>query len=221
MASSVWASATGRGDLTLRLGPPPPTEASLKLPHWRGSKSSTVLLASGRPHLPWHPRPPPPPPARPVTWRLRTPGASLPAFLGVASSSVTPPPPLAPRILRRGLARIPGDHFAGTEDLTTECFDPYAPDAPATCFAFDEKDLESEEAIWAMYGRWRSFYNVKRDHDDIVRRFVHFKDTARRVHEFNKSGKPYTWGLQIMGDLTPEEVSEFTRPKFSRRKNHQ
>lgn len=65
--------------------------------------------------------------------------------------------------------------------------------------------------MWAMYERWCRFYNVKRDHDDMLRRFVHFKERARRVHEFNKLGKSYTWGLQIFGDITPEEYSKLTR----------
>uniref|UniRef100_A0A0D9XYC3 Cathepsin propeptide inhibitor domain-containing protein n=1 Tax=Leersia perrieri TaxID=77586 RepID=A0A0D9XYC3_9ORYZ len=58
---------------------------------------------------------------------------------------------------------------------------------PATCFAYDENDLESEEAVWALYERWFSFYDVKREHDDMVRRFGFFKDKAHKILEFNKS----------------------------------
>ncbi|OEL22553.1 hypothetical protein BAE44_0016425 [Dichanthelium oligosanthes] len=83
---------------------------------------------------------------------------------------------------------IPGDHSPGPEEFTPDIFDPYSPDDPATCFAYEGKDLESEETMWAMYERWCSFYDVKRDHDDMVRRFGYFKDRARRIHEFNKSG---------------------------------
>ncbi|WVZ72146.1 hypothetical protein U9M48_020655 [Paspalum notatum var. saurae] len=143
------------------------------------------------------------------------------------SSPLAPP---GPRILRCGLATIPGDHRPGSEQVSPDCidpeaakhfslicFDPEAPDDPATCFIYDEKDLESDETMWALYERWRSFYEVKRDHDDMVRRFRYFKDAARSIHEFNKSGKPYTWGLQIFDDQTPEEKAARYKPRFSRR----
>uniref|UniRef100_A0A0D3HTB2 Cathepsin propeptide inhibitor domain-containing protein n=1 Tax=Oryza barthii TaxID=65489 RepID=A0A0D3HTB2_9ORYZ len=87
---------------------------------------------------------------------------------------------------------------------------------PATCFAYDEKDLESEEAVWALYQRWCSFHDIERDRDDMVRRFVYFKDRAHKIIEFNKSGKSNTWGLNIFGDMTPEEQSELERPQLLR-----
>ncbi|CAL5092913.1 unnamed protein product [Urochloa decumbens] len=124
-----------------------------------------------------------------------------------------------PRILRRGLAMIPGEPSPGPEEFTPDMFDPYA-DNPE-CFDYDEKDLESEETMWALYERWRGFYNVKRDHDDVVSRFVHFKDRARRIHEFNKLGKPWSWGLQIYGDLTPEEFDRLKRRQLLRRPNEE
>ncbi|CAL4898512.1 unnamed protein product [Urochloa decumbens] len=124
-----------------------------------------------------------------------------------------------PPTLRRGLAMIPGDPSPGPEEFTPDMFDPYA-DNPE-CFDYDEKDLESEESMRALYERWRSFYNVKRDHDEVVRRFVHFKDRARRIHEFNKLGKPWSWGLQIYGDLTPEELDRLKRRQLLRRPNEE
>uniref|UniRef100_I1R5K3 Cathepsin propeptide inhibitor domain-containing protein n=2 Tax=Oryza glaberrima TaxID=4538 RepID=I1R5K3_ORYGL len=119
-------------------------------------------------------------------------------------------------ILRRGIAMIPGDHSPGPADISPDCFDPEAPDDPATCFAYDEKDLESEEAVWALYQRWCSFHDIERDRDDMVRRFVYFKDRAHKIIEFNKSGKSNTWGLNIFGDMTPEEQSELERPQLLR-----
>lgn len=87
-------------------------------------------------------------------------------------------------------------------------------DDPATCFAHDEKDFESNETVWALYERWCSFHSAEHDHDDMVRWFGCFKDRARRIIEFNKSSKPYTWGvgawgLNIFDDMTPEELFEF------------
>ncbi|CAN6334507.1 unnamed protein product [Urochloa humidicola] len=124
-----------------------------------------------------------------------------------------------PRILRRGLVMTPRDPSPGPEEFTPDMFDPYAENPD--CFAYGEKDLASEESMWAMYERWRSFYNVKRDRDDVVRRFVHFKDRARRIHEFNKLGKPWSWGLQIYGDLTPEEYAQLRRRQLLRRPNEE
>uniref|UniRef100_A0A0E0RFZ2 Cathepsin propeptide inhibitor domain-containing protein n=2 Tax=Oryza TaxID=4527 RepID=A0A0E0RFZ2_ORYRU len=109
---------------------------------------------------------------------------------------------------------IPGDHSSGPAELSPDCFDPEAPDDPATCFAHDEKDFESNETVWALYERWCSFHSAEHDHDDMVRWFGCFKDRARRIIEFNKSSKPYkwgvgAWGLNIFDDMTPEELFEF------------
>uniref|UniRef100_A0A0E0MLC2 Cathepsin propeptide inhibitor domain-containing protein n=1 Tax=Oryza punctata TaxID=4537 RepID=A0A0E0MLC2_ORYPU len=97
---------------------------------------------------------------------------------------------------------IPGDHSPEPTELSPialtlklqYCF----VDDPDTCFAHDEKDLESDEAVWALYERWCSFHSVEPDHDDMVRRFGYFKDTAHRIIEFNKSGKSYLY----LGDST-------------------
>ncbi|KAG0521106.1 hypothetical protein BDA96_08G132400 [Sorghum bicolor] len=134
-------------------------------------------------------------------------------------------------ILRRGLAVVPGegdDHSVGVgvevspvaPDPFDPC-DPESPDDPETCFAYDDVDLESEETMWAMYERWCVFHGVKRDRDDMLRRFSLFKDRARSIHEFNKSGKPWTQGLNKFGDQTPEERSKLFPPRFSRPSSHQ
>ncbi|KAL6643925.1 hypothetical protein ACP70R_018691 [Stipagrostis hirtigluma subsp. patula] len=182
----------------------------------------SVLPATSSPWHPSSPRPPPPPRA-PVMWAS---AASLLALVSVASLAAPrpwppgrarPPPPYAPSgsrllLLRRGLAMIPSDHSPGPDLPPADCYDPYCfdPEAPGnqTCFAYDEKDLASEEAMWALYERWCSFYEVRRDHDDMVRRFQGFKAKAREIHEFNKSGKSYTKGLFETSDWTPEELSK-------------
>jgi hypothetical protein len=89
-------------------------------------------------------------------------------------------------------------------------------DDPETCFAYDGKDLASEETMWAMYERWCVFHGVKRDLEDMLRRFSLFKDRARSIHGFNKSGKPWTQGLNTFGDQTPEERSRLYPPRFWR-----
>jgi hypothetical protein len=71
--------------------------------------------------------------------------------------------------------------------------------------------------MWATYERWCVFLGVERDREDMLRRFSLFKDRARSIHEFNKSGKPWTQGLNRFGDQTPEERSRLYPPRFFRR----
>ncbi|CAM0880564.1 unnamed protein product [Alopecurus aequalis] len=126
-----------------------------------------------------------------------------------------------PRFFRRGLANLPaGEDSAGglpagaePEDLEDED-DPYAPD-PATIFHYDEKDLASEESMWALYERWCSFFKVARSHDEMRRRFALFKWKARDIYEFNKSGESYTKGLNHYSDMEPHE---FFTPRRAKRK---
>ncbi|OVA00729.1 Proteinase inhibitor I29 [Macleaya cordata] len=48
--------------------------------------------------------------------------------------------------------------------------------------------MESEEALWDLYGRWMNHYNVKRDHlNEKHERFHLFKAEAILVHNINKS----------------------------------
>jgi hypothetical protein len=69
--------------------------------------------------------------------------------------------------------------------------------------------MASEEAMWALYERWCAFHDVKRDRDDMLRRFRHFKDKARSIYEFNQSGASYTKQLNKRADHTPEERANF------------
>ncbi|TVU21907.1 hypothetical protein EJB05_31578 [Eragrostis curvula] len=108
-------------------------------------------------------------------------------------------------LFRRDIVMIPGDHSPATDPCPPACSDPYAPDDPEDVFDYGEKDLKSEEAMWAMYERWCAFYQVKRGRDDMLRRFGLFKERARQIHEFNKSGAPFTKGLNVLGDATAEE----------------
>jgi len=85
---------------------------------------------------------------------------------------------------------------------------------PATYFNYGEEDLASEEAMWAMYERWCAFHGVERGRDDMLRRFGGFKDKARSIHEFNKSGASYTKQLTKRADHTAEERAEYFRRRF-------
>ncbi|XP_044946365.1 uncharacterized protein LOC123395430 [Hordeum vulgare subsp. vulgare] len=89
---------------------------------------------------------------------------------------------------------------AAPDDLEDE----FRPD-PDTVPYFDEKDLVSDETLWALYERWCRFHEMARDHDEMARRFGRFKLKARHVYEFNKSGRSYTKGLTRFSDLEPGE----------------
>ena len=48
------------------------------------------------------------------------------------------------------------------------------------------KDVESDEAIWALYELWCKAYNKERDHGEMARRFNMFKENAEFVYSWNK-----------------------------------
>ncbi|WVZ50942.1 hypothetical protein U9M48_002145 [Paspalum notatum var. saurae] len=50
-----------------------------------------------------------------------------------------------------------------------------------------EKDVESDEAVWALYRSWCEAYGKERDHDQMAARFDFFKKTAQSVYSNNKA----------------------------------
>ncbi|XP_044953138.1 ervatamin-C-like [Hordeum vulgare subsp. vulgare] len=70
-----------------------------------------------------------------------------------------------------------------------------------------DKDLASEESLWALYERWCENHVVEREIDDKARRFNVFKENARMIHEFNQHDMPYKLSLNLFGDMTDEEVN--------------
>ncbi|KAG2537368.1 uncharacterized protein LOC120687561 [Panicum virgatum] len=71
---------------------------------------------------------------------------------------------------------------------------------PKAKFVAQEKDLESDEAMWALYERWCKFFNQKRDRDEMVRRFNKFKDTARLVHRTNNDNLRFKLAINKFAD---------------------
>ncbi|CAN6343169.1 unnamed protein product [Urochloa humidicola] len=134
-------------------------------------------------------------------------GTTLPA-----ARRTRPPPSAAAtasasRLLRRGLGTT---HDDGSMNYVPICWvNPEAPIDPATTFNHGEEDLASEEAMWALYERWCAFHGIKRDRDEMLRRFGGFKEKARSIHEFNQSGASYTKQLGVGADRTPEERAKF------------
>lgn len=77
--------------------------------------------------------------------------------------------------------------------------------APAAAVDFGAEDLASEEALWALYERWRGVHAVARDLGDKARRFNVFKENVRLIHDFNQRDEPYKLRLNRFGDMTADE----------------
>jgi KDEL-tailed cysteine endopeptidase len=77
--------------------------------------------------------------------------------------------------------------------------------APAAAVDFGAEDLASEEALWALYERWRGVHAVARDLGDKSRRFNVFKENVRLIHDFNQRDEPYKLRLNRFGDMTADE----------------
>ena len=75
----------------------------------------------------------------------------------------------------------------------------------AESFDFHEKELESEEALWDLYERWRSHHTVSRSLEEKHKRFNVFKANVMHVHNTNKLDKPYKLKLNKFADMTNHE----------------
>ncbi|XP_047060573.1 cysteine proteinase EP-B 2-like [Lolium rigidum] len=70
----------------------------------------------------------------------------------------------------------------------------------------EDKDLESEEALWDLYERWQTAHRVPRHHVEKHRRFGTFKSNVRFIHSHNKRGdRPYRLRLNRFGDMDRHE----------------
>ncbi|CAN6175110.1 unnamed protein product [Urochloa humidicola] len=80
--------------------------------------------------------------------------------------------------------RCLSSHVAGSSTVESN---------PSTCkesgrveFVADDKDLESDEALWDLYERWCNAYGEERSRDEMQRRFDYFKDSVMFVDRENK-----------------------------------
>lgn len=72
-------------------------------------------------------------------------------------------------------------------------------------FDFHEKELETEETLWALYERWRSHHTVSRSLDEKLMRFNVFKHNIDYIHNFNKEDQPYKLKVNKFADMTNHE----------------
>jgi hypothetical protein len=92
---------------------------------------------------------------------------------------------------------MPTFFYVGEENLYNEFF-------------AEEKDMESDEALWALYHRWCKHHNVQRDHDDMVRRFDEFKCCVHEVHRVNNLGLDIRLSLNKNSDIPVSEMYSST-----------
>ncbi|KAF8758212.1 hypothetical protein HU200_010577 [Digitaria exilis] len=86
-------------------------------------------------------------------------------------------------------------------------------------FVATEKDLASDEAMWALYQQWCEYFCEERDPDEMVRRFPRFKETVLRVHEVNSSNLPYKLEINEYADMKILELTgkrRLTEEDFAR-----
>ena len=85
-----------------------------------------------------------------------------------------------------------------------------------------DKDVESDEAIWALYELWCKAYNKERDHGEMARRFSTFKEHAEAVYSWNKGcrciqGERYLGkqadGINAQEMLEVESLRGYSDPK--------
>ncbi|KAI3773577.1 hypothetical protein L1987_48107 [Smallanthus sonchifolius] len=84
-------------------------------------------------------------------------------------------------------------------------------------FDYNEKELESEEGLQAMYDRWRDHHKVT---EKSPERFNVFKANVQHVHNHNKMNKPYKLKINKFADMTHQEFrSNFAANKKDPRYN--
>nr|CAB3489208.1 unnamed protein product [Digitaria exilis] len=72
---------------------------------------------------------------------------------------------------------------------------------PEVKFVVQEKDVESDEAMWALYERWRKAFNQERGHDEMDRRFNKFKDIIALLVNRNKNAiRPFELAINKFAD---------------------
>ncbi|KAL6609456.1 hypothetical protein ACP70R_039425 [Stipagrostis hirtigluma subsp. patula] len=64
----------------------------------------------------------------------------------------------------------------------------------------EEKDVESDESLWALYERWCEHFNVEHDPHVMARRFKYFKISALAVHRANTSNVSCRLALNELSD---------------------
>ncbi|KAK9104039.1 hypothetical protein Scep_020883 [Stephania cephalantha] len=77
-------------------------------------------------------------------------------------------------------------------------------------FEVNERDLESDETLWALYERWKIHHGIFRYSEDMQKSFDTFKKNAMYVHKVNQDKLSQSKvGLNKLGDVSDEEFRRF------------
>uniref|UniRef100_A0A0E0EGX7 Cathepsin propeptide inhibitor domain-containing protein n=1 Tax=Oryza meridionalis TaxID=40149 RepID=A0A0E0EGX7_9ORYZ len=60
-------------------------------------------------------------------------------------------------------------------------------------FVVEDEDIASKEALWSLYERWCKAFGEELDHDEMLRRFDHFRNFVLDVHSANKKSIREGW----------------------------
>ncbi|TVU28939.1 hypothetical protein EJB05_20477 [Eragrostis curvula] len=75
----------------------------------------------------------------------------------------------------------------------------------------DDKDVESDEAVWALYHRWCKCFKVERSHEqEMIHRFDEFKRTARSALEEKNSDDCIRVGINALADRSVEDLASMS-----------
>lgn len=84
----------------------------------------------------------------------------------------------------------------------------------AKSLEFTEKDLSSDESLWDLYERWRSYHTVSRDLAEKRKRFNVFKANVLHIHNVNQMDRPYKLKLNKFADMTSHEFQNYFSSKI-------
>ncbi|CAO1943317.1 unnamed protein product [Urochloa humidicola] len=96
------------------------------------------------------------------------------------------------------------------------------PGAGVVEVVFDDKDLESDEAVWNLYERWCKAYEAERSREEMQRRFAYFKDSVRFTDREKKKairdGTECSYGLNMYADgkLWEQQANQIPSALFDR-----
>uniref|UniRef100_A0A0E0LQF7 Cathepsin propeptide inhibitor domain-containing protein n=1 Tax=Oryza punctata TaxID=4537 RepID=A0A0E0LQF7_ORYPU len=80
-------------------------------------------------------------------------------------------------------------------------------------FVVEDEDVASKEALWSLYERWCKAFDEERDHDEMLRRFDHFKNFVLFVRSANKEairdGRSIRHEVNIFADGKVRELQGY------------
>ncbi|GAV59781.1 LOW QUALITY PROTEIN: Peptidase_C1 domain-containing protein/Inhibitor_I29 domain-containing protein [Cephalotus follicularis] len=74
------------------------------------------------------------------------------------------------------------------------------------CFDYDEKKLASEEGLWDLYKKWRSYHTISHSLEEKRQCFNMLKENLMHIQKVNQMDKPYKLGLNMFSDMTIDQL---------------